>query len=213
MTRVLIIDDHPVFRRGLAFLLSTSGHEVVGEAASGAEVLEAVRAHRPDLVILDLGLPELHGSAVAGRLRAESPQVKIIVVTMYDDNASIERALDAGVDGYVLKDAAPEQILAAIDAAMAGARILGSGVRIQAPTTSHRDETAKRYRLTARESDVADLLRHGLGNQAIGERLGISEKTIANYVANIRVKLDATSRYDAARKLREELPCAGPPTI
>jgi len=202
MTRILVVDDHPVFRRGLVFLLQTAGHEIAGEAASGSEALDAVRATAPELVVLDLGLPELHGTRVAAALRAEHPGIRIVVVTMYDDDASIAQTLETGVDGYVLKDAPPEQILAAIDAAVSGARVLGSGVPL--PRTSAAPDPLAGHRFTARERAVAELLVHGLGNRAIAERLGVSEKTVANYVVAVRLKLGAESRYDAARILREE---------
>lgn len=202
MTRILVVDDHPVFRRGLVFLLQTAGHEVVGEAASGSEAIDAVRELNPDLMILDLGLPELHGSRVAARVRAEYPGIRIVVVTMYADDASIAQSLDAGVDGYILKDAPPEQLLAAIDAAVSGARVLGSGVGV--PQRAAPVDPLARHGFTIRELAVARLLAHGLGNRAIGERLGISEKTVANYVATVRLKLGAESRYAAARMLREE---------
>lgn len=201
MTAILIVDDHPVFRRGLRFLLGTAGHEVVGEAASGTEAVEAVRQLDPELVVLDLALPELHGSRVAELLRAERPGIRIVVMTMYDDDESVSRAIGAGVDGYILKDAPPEQLLAAIDAATAGARVLGAGVRLPASSPARTDD---RWAFTSRERAVADLLVHGLGNRAIGERLGVSEKTVANYVAAVRLKLGAESRYEAARMLREE---------
>lgn len=202
MTRILVVDDHPVFRRGLVFLLQTAGHEVVGEAASGSEALTAARETAPDLVVLDLGLPELHGSRVAATLRAEHDGIRIVVVTMYDDDASVAQALDAGVDGYVLKDAPPEQILAAIDAAVSGARVLGSGVDL--PRIPSSPDPIARHGFTARERAVAELLVHGLGNRAIAERLGVSEKTVANYVVTVRLKLGAETRYEAARILREE---------
>lgn len=202
MTRILIVDDHPVFRRGLAFLLETTGHEVVGEAASGTEALTAVRELRPELVVLDMGLPELHGARVAASIRTEYPHVRIVAVTMYDDESTITQALEAGVDGYVLKDAAPEQILAAIEAAKCGARMLGSGVAM--PPIPHTHEAISRHGFTTREREVAEMLTHGLSNRTIAGRLGVSEKTVANYVVSVRQKMGAASRYDAARMLREE---------
>lgn len=202
MTRILVVDDHPVFRRGLIFLLETTGHEVVGEAASGTEALTAVRELMPELVVLDMGLPELHGTRVAASIRAEYPDIRIVAVTMYDDEGTVAQALEAGVDGYVLKEAAPEQILAAIEAARSGARVLGSGVVM--PSTPQAQEATSRHGFTAREREVAEMLIHGLSNGRIAERLGLREKTVANYVVSVRQKLGAESRYDAARILREE---------
>lgn len=204
MSRILIVDDHPVFRRGLAFLLRSEGHEIVGEAASGTEAIAAAAELAPELVLLDLGLPELHGAHVAARLRVDHPGLRIVVITMFDDDRSVQRAMDAGADAYVLKDAPPEQILAAITAVESGARVLGGGVRMSAPAEPARPAVIESAGLTGREREVAALLIHGLGNRAIGERLGVSDKTVANYVAALRLKLGAASRRDAARILREE---------
>lgn len=203
MSGILLVDDHPVFRRGLAFLLSTAGYDIVGEASSGTEAIDAVRELAPDLVVLDLGLPELHGIHVAERLLAAQPALPVLVVEMYDDDQSVRRALDVGVAGYVLKDASPEQMLAAIGAALAGMRVLGTGVAVPVGDSPAAAPGAA-HGFTPRESAVARLLTAGLGNRAIGERLGISEKTAANYVAAVRLKIGATSRFDAARLLREE---------
>ncbi|MDM4762562.1 response regulator transcription factor [Galbitalea sp. SE-J8] len=201
MTRVLLVDDHPLFRRGLAYLLSGEGFEIVGEAASGTEAVEAARELAPDLVVLDLGLPELHGIRAMGRILAESPGVRVVVLTMFDDDSTVRETLDAGADGYVLKDAPPSEILAALHATETGARLIGSGVTL--PSSVDHGAPRESDGLTERERDVAALLTHGLGNRAIAARLGISDKTVANYVAALRLKLGAASRHDAARMLRE----------
>lgn len=116
MIRVLQVDDHPVFRRGLAYLLQSEGLEVVGEAASGTEAIEVARELQPDLIVLDLGLPELHGTLAMGRILAERPGTRIVVVTVFDDAGAVRDALTAGAAGHVLKDAPPDQILAALQA-------------------------------------------------------------------------------------------------
>ena len=137
------------------------------------------------------------------RQRAEHPDIRILVLTMYDDDQPVRRSLDAGVAGYILKDTPPEQILAAIDAAAKGARVIGSGIGL--PTSSAPTLGAlNRYALTTREHAVAELLVKGLRNRAVAERLGISEKTAANYVASVRLKVGAPTRYEAARLLREQ---------
>lgn len=205
MTRIVIVDDHPVYRRGLAFLLTTAGHEIVGEAASGTEALAVVARCHPELVILDLGLPELHGTRVAGALRAERPDLAIVIVTMFEDAATVEEAMSAGADAYLVKDSAPDLILAAIAAVAQGATVFSPGIRrsaSDAPARSGLD----RWGFTAREREVADLLTHGLLNRTIAARLGINEKTVANYIVAVRMKLGATDRHDAARILREANP-------
>lgn len=171
---------------------------MVGEAASGTEAVEAARETRPELVVLDLGLPELHGTLAMGRILAERPDTRIVVLTMFDDDATVHDALDTGAAGYVLKDAPPDQILAALRAAVTGARLIGTGVRLPSERPAPDPDG-----FTERERDIARLLVHGLGNRAIAERLGLAEKTVANYVAGLRLKLGATSRHDAARILRE----------
>lgn len=171
---------------------------MVGEAATGTEAIEAARELQPDLIVLDLGLPELHGTLAMGRILAERPGTRIVVVTMFDDAGAVRDALAAGAAGYVLKDAPPDQILAALRAAVTGARLIGSGVVLPSePPVGAADG------FTDRERDIARLLVHGLGNRAIAGRLGIADKTVANYLAGLRLKLGAATRHDATRILRE----------
>lgn len=203
MTTVLLVDDHPVYRRGLGVLLRAAGFEVVGEAASGIEAIAAVATHRPDVVVMDLGLPELGGTAATERILVEYPATRIVVVTMFGDEESVRAALAAGAVGYVLKDSPPEQVEAAVVAAAAGARLLGPGVPFPAalPTVEHPEALQM---LTPRERDVALLLAKGLSNRTIGDRLGVSDKTVANYVAGLRAKLGAADRHHAAQIVRGE---------
>lgn len=199
MTSVLLVDDHPVFRRGLAALLRSAEYEIVGEAASGTEAVEAALSHRPDLIVMDLGLPGLHGARATARIIAELPDTRVVVVTAFDDDGAVREALSAGASGFVLKDAPGDEILAALAAAQSGARLLGSGVPLPGETSSERADLG----LTPREQEVARFIERGLGNAAIAGRLGISEKTAANYVSTILAKLHARTRHDAAEVLRE----------
>ena len=128
MTRVVVVDDHPVFRKGLVALLRASEVEVVGEAASGTEAIEVVRDVAPDLVLMDLGLPDASGIAATEQIVAESPEIRVVVITLYDDEQSVRAAFEAGATAYVLKQSPPEQIIAAMDAAMSGALWVGAGV-------------------------------------------------------------------------------------
>ena len=201
MTTVLLVDDHPVYRRGLGVLLRAAGFDVVGEAASGLEAIAVVATHRPDVVLMDLGMPELGGTAATERILAEYPATRVVVVTMFGDEESVRAALAAGAVGYVLKDSPPAQVEAAVVAAASGARLLGPGVPFPAATPAATQPEAFRL-LTARERDVAALLAKGLSNRTIGERLGVSDKTVANYVAGLRLKLGAVDRHDAARIVR-----------
>jgi DNA-binding NarL/FixJ family response regulator len=199
VTTVLIVDDHPVFRRGLRALIRASGFEVVGEAASSTEAVALARRERPDIVLMDLGLPDQHGIATTGQLVAEHPGLRVVVITMFDDHDSVAAALRAGAIGYVVKDSPPELIIAAVRAAELGASMLSSGLSRPVPTV----ETPGFPGLTPREQAVLALLGKGLPNPVIAERLALSLKTVANYVSTVMLKIGATDRLDAARIVRE----------
>jgi DNA-binding NarL/FixJ family response regulator len=204
MSRVVVVDDHPVFRKGLIALLRASGFDVVGEAASGPEAIEIVDRERPDVVLMDLGLPEMGGVTATERITAAYPGLRVVVITLYDDEESVRAALESGASGYVIKEASPDQIIAAIRAAEAGALWLGSGVPRPGYSAPER-AAATLPGLTRRESGIAELIGKGLTNQAIAERLGLSTKTVANYVSIILLKLGADDRIEAARIVRESL--------
>ncbi|KQO99672.1 response regulator transcription factor [Leifsonia sp. Leaf264] len=200
MTRVVVVDDHPVFRRGLSALLSASGVEIVGEAASGNEAILVVDRTRPDLVLMDLGLPDIGGIEATERITARHPDVRVIVISLYDDENSVRAALDAGALGYLAKDSTPEQIIAAVQAAEMGASMFGPGIRI--PGSMPAPESLHLAMLTRREKAIAELLGKGLSNPVIAERLGLSAKTVANYVSIVLLKLGAENRSDAVALVR-----------
>lgn len=199
MSGVVVVDDHPVFRKGLIALLRASGFQVVGEAADGLEAIDVVRAERPELVLMDLGLPGLDGIGATERIVAELPQTCIVVITLYDDEQSVSAALAAGASGYVLKQASPEEILAAVRAALAGALWVGTGAA--RPHFVERTVPPD-VGLTPREVAIAELMSSGLTNPAIAERLGLSSKTVANYVSIVMLKLGASDRREAAQIVR-----------
>ncbi|MGB4779300.1 response regulator [Microbacterium sp.] len=200
MTSIVVVDDHPIFRRGLVSLFEANGYDVVGEAAGAAEAIALVDNERPDILLLDLGLPDDSGVRVAERVSGLVPATRIVVITMFDDDGSVRDALRAGACGYVVKDASPAQLLAAVRAAEAGATVLGPGIErpddpIAAPLTS--------LGLTPRERSVLDLVARGLTNRQIAERLGLSGKTVSNNVSVILGKLGVADRGEAARTLRD----------
>jgi len=199
--RVLIVDDHPVFRGGLASLLTSAGYDVVGEAAGAAEAIALTRATGPVLVLMDLGLPDGSGVDATARIVGERPATRVVVVTMFDDEGAVREALDAGATGYIVKDAMPAEMLAAVAAVVEGAVVLGSGITA---TTGRLVPTAlpDPFGLTPRERDVLELVMRGLGNRQIAERLGLSGKTIANHVSTLLVKCDAVDRVDLGRIAR-----------
>lgn len=199
MTTVLIVDDHPVFRRGLRALIRVSGFDVITEAGSGSEAIAVARKERPDIVLMDLGLPDQSGVLTTEQLVAEHPGIRVVVITMHDDHESVATALRAGAIGYVVKDSAPEQIVAAVRAAEMGASMLSSGVSRPVPVPV---AAAGFPGLTPREQAVLALLGKGLPNPVIAERLSLSLKTVANYVSTVMLKIGATDRVDAARIAR-----------
>jgi DNA-binding NarL/FixJ family response regulator len=208
--RVLVVDDHPVVRSGLlALLTEASGFEPVGEAQDGIAALAAIRRTRPDVVLMDLAMPNLSGVEATRRVtaRPETERVAVLVLTMSDDDASLAAAVRAGARGYLLKDAGADEVLAAVRAVARGDVVFGRGVapavldllqaRAQGPAPVLPE-------LTGRESEILGLVGLGLGNQAIGARLGISAKTVANTVSNILVKLGAADRAEAVAVARRE---------
>jgi len=200
--RVVVADDHPVFRKGLVALLSADGIDVVGEAENGLEAIAVVAETSPDVVLMDLGMPELGGIEATERIVAADPGVRVIVITLYDDQQSVRAALAAGASGYIVKQAPPDEIVAAVRATAGGAMWIGAGVPrpgfgADASTPPAIDG------LTPRESAIADLLSRGLSNPVIAERLHLSVKTIANYVSIILLKVGAEDRTTAAAILRD----------
>lgn len=200
MTRIVVVDDHPVFRKGLIALLRASDLEVVGEAGSGLEALQVVADALPEVVLMDVSMPDLGGIEATERLLARHPELRVVVITLFEDEATVARALRAGASAYVTKQATPEQILSAISAAESGALWLGPGV--PRPLGGAPATPPVFAGLTAREATIADLVSRGLTNPVIAERLHLSAKTVANYVSIIMLKLGADDRAEAARLVR-----------
>ncbi|GAA2724694.1 DNA-binding response regulator [Cellulomonas aerilata] len=200
---MLVVDDHPVFRRGIAELFRAVGYTVVGEAASAAEAVALARATRPDVVLMDLGLPDDSGIVATARIVGERPATKVVVVTMYDDDGSVRQALAAGATGYVVKDASHPEILAAVAATVQGSVVLSSTVAGAAGRfDARRSSAGDPFRLTPREADVLDLVVRGLTNSQIAERLGLSGKTVANNVSMLLAKCGAVDRIQLAAVAR-----------
>lgn len=201
--RVVVVDDHPVFRKGLVALLRASDVEVAGEAGSGLEALAVVDDTVPDAVLMDVSMPDLGGIEATERILARHPGIRVVVVTLHEDEATVARALAAGASAFVTKQATPDQILAALAAVDVGATWLGPGVRLPlaAPAAKGADALSV---LTPREAAIADLVSRGLANPIIAERLHLSGKTVANYVSIIATKLGADDRASLARLVRAE---------
>ena len=206
--RILIADDHGVVREGLRVVLgSESDMEVVGEAATGKEVVERVAELRPGVILMDIQMPELNGIEATRRLLEANPSVGVVVLTMFEDDDSVFSAMRAGARGYVLKGAPPSEILKVVRAVAAGeahfgpeiARRLMSFFSEQSPTSAQ-DIFPE---LSAREVEILDLIAQGHSNAKIAARLYLSPKTAGNHISHIFTKLQVADRAHAIIRARE----------
>jgi DNA-binding NarL/FixJ family response regulator len=194
--RIVLVDDHAVVRTGLAQLLDGSeGIEVVGAAATGAEAVVVVRDTRPDVVLMDLQMPEMDGVAATRRLLAETPGTQVLVLTSYSDAERIVAALDAGAVGYLLKDADPEEIISGVRAVSRGESPLHPRAARTLLTARSASPTSG---LTPRELEVLGLVREGLANKQIARRLGISERTVKAHLTSTFARIGVVDRTQAA---------------
>ncbi|HEX7346599.1 MAG TPA: response regulator transcription factor [Candidatus Limnocylindrales bacterium] len=207
--RVLLVDDHAMVRRGMRdFLGLHDDIEVVGEAVDGAEAVERVAELRPDVVVMDLMMPNLDGIEATGRIKAEVADVEVIALTSFIEEARVVAAIEAGASGFLLKDAEADELAAAIRAAAAGevhldpaiagivARRMRDGGRANGGRAAGEREGIDS--LTARERDVLAKVARGLPNRQIAADLGITERTARTHVSNILAKLGLASRTQAA---------------
>jgi DNA-binding NarL/FixJ family response regulator len=203
--RIVVADDHPLFRRGMvAMLAGVPGLHVVGEAATGAEAVERVRETGADVVLMDLQMPETGGIVAIRELRRVAPAVRILVVTLFEDDDSVFLSLRAGAHGYVLKDAREEEFLRAIEAVAAGEAIFSPAVASRVLAWfGARERRAAFPELTRREREILDELAEGHGNQTIARHLSISAKTVANHLSTIFDKLQVADRGEAIVRARE----------
>jgi DNA-binding NarL/FixJ family response regulator len=200
--RIVIADDHPLFRAGLRALLgSVSDLDVVGEATTGIEAVDLARDEHPDVVVMDLNMPALGGIDATRRIVEDATDVRVLVMTMHEDDDAVFAALRAGAHGYLLKGALQDETLRAIRAVANGEAILGPSVadRLQkyltAPQTA--DPADVFPQLTDRELEVLELLAQRLSNPDIAAKLFLSQKTVRNYVSGILAKLQVADRAEA----------------
>ncbi len=207
IVRVLLIDDHAVVRRGLsAFLMTYEEIDVIGEAASGTEGIEMVKQSLPDVVLMDLVMPEMDGIEATRHIRQISPSTQVIVLTSYSEDERIFPAIKAGALSYLLKDVGPDELVRSIKAACRGEATLHPAVaarlmhELTAARTSPLDE------LTDREREVLTCIARGMNNAEIANYLTIGERTVKTHVSNILSKLHLQDRTQAALlALRERL--------
>jgi DNA-binding NarL/FixJ family response regulator len=205
---ILIADDHPLFRKGMRALLAATGDtEVIGEATTGQEVIELAALLQPDVILMDLQMPGVNGIEATRQIVQTSPHIRILVVTLFEDDASIFSALRAGARGYVLKDTKEEEMVRAI-------RAVGNGEAIFSPTIASRlmdffaasmPSVPKELfpTLTEREREILQWIARGSSNNQIAQELALSVKTVSNYVSNIFGKLQVADRAQAIIRARD----------
>ena len=194
VAKVLLVDDHALLRTGVANIINQeSDLHVVAEATNGVEGLQAFKTHRPDVTLLDLRMPVMEGVEAVQEIRAIDPQAKVIVLTTYDADEDIARALQAGAKAYILKDIAADDMIACVHAVLAGKTYLAPAAAAKLA------ERVTRVQLTPRELATLRLLADGKSNKEIANSLGISERTVKTHLGHLFEKLGVTSRTEAVK--------------
>lgn len=206
--RILIADDHPLFRDGLRLLLGTTPDlEVIGEATTGDETVQLAATLRPDVILMDIKMPGVSGIEATRQTLAANPGIRILIVTMFEDDATVFTAMRAGARGFVLKDAAKDDMLRAIRGVGRGEAIFGPSIAARLAdffTTARPAAPREAFpALTIRERELLQLMARGASNAEIARLLSLSGKTVANYVSSILAKLQAADRAEAVRRARD----------
>lgn len=207
--RVVVVDDHTVFRQGVAALLDAAdGMTVVGQASTGSEAVSVVEETVPDVVLMDVQMPEMNGIEATRRVLADHPDVHVVVLTMLEDDDSLFAAMCAGARSYLLKGADKDEVLAAIRSAATGEARFGPEIARRLTgffrRADHQDLAVTPFtELTDREREVLDLIAAGLDNATIASKLYVSGKTVSNHISNIFNKLQVSDRAQAIVKARE----------
>jgi DNA-binding NarL/FixJ family response regulator len=202
--RVLIVDDHDLFRSGLRNLLEDEGVQIVGEAAAGQEALKIVRELAPDVVVMDLNMPGISGVEATRQITSISPLTRVVVLTISDQDGDVMDAILAGACGYLLKDASIQDLLRGIGAAAVGESLISPTIaakvlrRVRSSSSQPEIERTIRAELSDREIEVLKLIANGKDNAMIAGELHISPKTVKNHISNILMKLQIDNRIQAA---------------
>lgn len=200
MLRVILAEDHKIVRQGTRLYLESQGLAIVGEAENGREAVELTRTLQPDVAVLDIRMPELTGIEATRRIRAESPEVRVLILSAYDEAAYVHALLEAGADGFVLKSAELHELYAAICEVAVGGQAFDKQVLQKA---QHHLKDAQYESLTRREVEALKLAAQGRSNKEIGTLLFISDRTVQGHLQNIYQKLSVTSRTEAVTKALE----------
>ncbi len=206
--RILICDDHDQFREGLKLMLATEDSlSLVGEAMDGLEAVEMASQLQPDVILMDLQMPRLHGLEATRRITQASPHMRVLILTMSDETATVFHALQMGAMGYILKGARKADIIRSIHNVYYGEVVFGAAVAQHVIQHFNRNQTVVQRddfpELSERESEIIKLMALDLSNEAIAERLGISLKTVRNHVSNICTKLQVSDRSEAIVRARD----------
>lgn len=198
--RILLVDDHVLFRSGIKTLLEGSGMEVVGEAASGADAIRLAEAEMPDLILMDINMPGMNGLEATRKIKEQMPYVKIVMLTASEEDDQLFEAVRAGAQGYLIKHLEPAAFLDEVGAHLRGEASISGDIamkiiRVMSASASHPEQ---RSALTAREEEVLKLVGEGASNREIAHRLFISENTVKNHLRNILQKLHFENRVQAA---------------
>jgi DNA-binding NarL/FixJ family response regulator len=202
--RVLIVDDHDLFRSGLRNLLEEQGVQIVGEAAAGQEALRIVRDLAPDVVVMDLNMPGMGGVEATRHISSIAPLTRVLMLTISDQDNDVIDAILAGACGYLLKDSSVQELMAGIRAASMGESLISPTIaskvlqRVRASSTQPEIESTIRAELSEREIEVLKLIANGKDNGMIAAELHISPKTVKNHISNILMKLQIDNRIQAA---------------
>jgi DNA-binding NarL/FixJ family response regulator len=202
--RVLIVDDHDLFRTGLRNLLEEQGIQIVGEAASGAEAVRIVGELAPDVVVMDLNMPGMGGVDATRHISSIAPLTRVVMLTISEDDSDVMDAILAGACGYLLKDSSIQDLMAGIRAASLGESLISPNIaakvlqRVRATSTQPEIANQIRSELSDREIEVLKLIANGKDNALIAAELHISPKTVKNHISNILMKLQIDNRIQAA---------------
>ncbi len=204
--RVIIADDHPMVREGLASMLTAKGIDIVGEASTGREAIELVKSVHPTVVLMDVRMPDLDGLEACRLLHRDQPDLPVIIVTTYENPAYMAKAVSAGAAGYILKGTTRDELLQAVRAVSEGGMLWDRGLMQQVvrktvqdlPTAQPQEDEQLVEPLTAREREILALIAQGMNNREIAEALSVTVSTVKTHIEHILAKLQATDRVQAA---------------